>query len=100
MKTARGHKGKRLTVGKMTKGHNSGKNPSRMTSVNYAHLQVKGTITKMFHQNPLTSLKGIAETRLTYGRTDRMTGVQINIRTNPLLLSLRLRRGTRMPESQ
>ena len=34
-----------------------------MTPVNYAHLQVMGTITGQFNQNPLKNLVGAAETR-------------------------------------
>ena len=52
MKTARGAEGTRQTVEKMTKGHNW-KNQSSVTSVKYDHLQVMGTITGKFHQNPL-----------------------------------------------
>ena len=47
----------------MLKGHNSGKNQSRMTSIKYAHLQVMGTITGKFHQNPLKNVGGVEETR-------------------------------------
>ena len=70
----------RLTAEKLLKGHNSGKNQLNMTSIKYAHLQVMGTITGNFHQNPLKTVGGVAETRLclrTEGRTDG--------RTNPLL---------------
>ena len=59
----------RLTAQKLFKGHNSGKNQSSMTSINYWHLQVMGTITGKFHQNPLTTVGGVAETRLCL-RTD------------------------------
>ena len=34
-----------------------------MTSIKYDHLQVMGTITEKFHQNPLKTLGGVAETR-------------------------------------
>ena len=47
----------------MLKGHNSGKNQSSMTSIKYAYLQVMGTITGKFHQNPLKNVGGVAETR-------------------------------------
>ena len=47
----------------MPKGHNSGKNQLSMTSVKYDPLQVMGTITKKFHQNPLKNVGGVAETR-------------------------------------
>ena len=46
-----------------------------MTSIKYAHLQVMGTITVKFHQNPLKTL-GVAETRLSLrmdGQTDGQT---------------------------
>ena len=53
----------RLTAEKLLKGHNSGKNQSSMTSIKYAHLQVMATITGKFHQNPLKTVGGVAETR-------------------------------------
>ena len=53
---------------KLLKGHNSGKNQSSMTSIKYYHRQVMGTITGKFHQNPLKTLGGVAETRLCHGR--------------------------------
>ena len=62
-----------LTAEKLLKGHNSGKSQSSMTSIKYAHLQVMGTIIGKFHQNPLKTAGGVAETRLclrTDGRTD------------------------------
>ena len=65
----------RLTAENLLKGHNSGKNQLSMTSIKYAHLQAMGTITAKFHQNPLTTVGGIAETRLcpqTDGLTDCM----------------------------
>ena len=52
----------RLTVEKVLKGHNSCKNQFSMTLIKYAHLQVMGTITGKFHQNPLKTV-GVAETR-------------------------------------
>ena len=52
----------RLTVEKMLTGHNFGKNQLGMTLIKYAHLQVMGTITGKFHQNPLKNV-GVAETR-------------------------------------
>ena len=71
----------RLTAEKLLKGHNSGKSQLSMTSIKYAHLQVMGTITGKFHQNPLKTVGGgVAETRLclwTDGLTDG--------RMNPLL---------------
>ena len=53
----------RLTVEKLLKGHNSGKNQSSMTSIKYAHLQVMGTISGKFYKNPLKTVGGVAETR-------------------------------------
>ena len=74
----------RLTVEKLLKGHISGKNQLSMTSIKYDHLQVMGTITGKFHQNPLKTVGGVAETRFrTDGRTDRRK--DIDGRTNPLL---------------
>ena len=54
----------RLTAEKLLKGHDSVKNYSSMASIKYAHLQVMGTITGKFHQNPLKTVGGVAETRL------------------------------------
>ena len=34
-----------------------------MTSIKYAHLQVMATIFGKFHQNPLKTVGGVAETR-------------------------------------
>ena len=53
-------------------GHNSGKNQLSMTSIKYDHLQVMGTITAKFHQNPLKTVGGVADTRLCL-RTDERT---------------------------
>ena len=61
-KTARGVAQTRLTVEKLPKGHNSGKNQSSIILVKYYHLQVMETITGKFHQNPLKNV-GVAETR-------------------------------------
>ena len=69
LKTARDIAETRLTAEKLLKGHNSGKNQSSMTSIKYAHLQVMGTITAKFHQNPLKTVGRVAETRLCL-RTD------------------------------
>ena len=80
LKTARGVAETRLTVEKWLKGHNSGKSQLSMTSIKYDHLQVMGTITRQFHQNPLKTVGGVAETRLCL-RTDG----QVEGRTNPLL---------------
>ena len=64
----------RLTVKKVLKGHNSSKNQSSMASIKYAHLQVMGTITGKFHQNPLKTVKRVAETRTSFdimAKTDK-----------------------------
>ena len=34
-----------------------------MTSIKYAHLKVMATISGKFHQNPLKTVGGVAETR-------------------------------------
>ena len=73
LKTARGVAETRLTVEKLLKGHNCGKDQSSMTSIKYARFQVMGTITGKFHQNPLKTVGGVAKTRLclrTDGRTN------------------------------
>ena len=49
-------------------GHNSGKNQSSMTLIKYDHLQVMGIITGKFHQNPLKTVGGVADS--VYGRMD------------------------------
>ena len=75
LKTVGGVAETRLTAEKLLKGHNSGKNQSSMTLIKFLHLQVMGTITGKFHQNPLRTV-GVAETRLclrTDGRTDGRT---------------------------
>ena len=69
LKTAGGVAETRLTVEKLLKDYNSGKNQSSMTSIKYAHLQVMETITVKFHQNPFKTVGGVAETRLCL-RTD------------------------------
>ena len=49
-----------------------------MTLIKYDHLQVIATITGKFHQNPLKTVGGVAETRLclrTDGRTDGQTDI-------------------------
>ena len=63
MKTARGVAETGLTAEKLLKGHNSGKNQSSMTSIKYDHLQVMATVSGKFHQNPLKTVGGVAETR-------------------------------------
>ena len=76
LKTARGVAETRLTVEKLLKGHNSGKNQLSMTSIKYDHLQVMGTMTGKFYQNPLKAVGVVAETSLclrTDGRTDGRT---------------------------
>ena len=60
----------RLTVEKLLKGQNSNKNQLSMTSIKYDHLQVMETITGKFHQNPLKTVEGVAETRIF---VDKMT---------------------------
>ena len=69
MKTARGVAETRLSDEKLLKGHNSGKNQSSMASIKYDHLKVMGKITGKFHQNPLKTVGGDAETSLCL-RTD------------------------------
>ena len=63
LRTARGVAETRLTVEKLPKGYNSGKNQSSKTSIKY-DLQVMGTRTGRFHQNPLKTVGGVAETRM------------------------------------
>ena len=53
----------RLTVEQLLKGHNSGKNQLSMTSIKYDHLQVMTRISGKFHQNPLKTVGGVAETK-------------------------------------
>ena len=53
----------RLTVEQLLKGHDSGKNQLSMTSIIYDHFQVMATISRKFHQNPLTTIGGVAKTR-------------------------------------
>ena len=53
----------RILAQVVLKGHNSGKNQSSMTSIRYAHFQVMATISGKFHQNPLKTVEGVAETR-------------------------------------
>ena len=53
----------RLTAEKLLKGHNCSKNQWSMTSIKYAHLQVMGSITGKFHQNPLKTVGEVSETR-------------------------------------
>ena len=52
-----------LTIEKLLKGHNSDKNQLSMTSIKYDHLQVMIIIPEKFHQNPLKTVGGVAETR-------------------------------------
>ena len=80
LKTARGVAETRLTVEHLSKSHNSSKNQSSTTAIKYDHLQVMGTITGKFQQNPLNTVKGVAETRLCLWTDGRKDG-----RTNPLL---------------
>ena len=53
----------------VAKGYNSGKIRSSITSIKYYNLQIMGTITEKFHQHPLKTIGGCAETRLCL-RTD------------------------------
>ena len=39
------------------------KNQLSITSIKYDHLQVMATISRKFHQNPLKTVEGVAETR-------------------------------------
>ena len=64
VKTARRVVETRLTVEQLLKGHNSGKNQLSMTSIKYYHLQVMATISGKFQQNPLKTVGGVAETRI------------------------------------
>ena len=71
-----------------------------MTSIKYAHLQVMGTITGKFYQNPLKTVGEVAETRLclrTDERTDGRTEEGREGRTDePItIVPLDLRRGTK-----
>ena len=43
-------------------GHDSGKNKLSLILIKHDHLQVMGTITGKFHQNPLRNVRGVAET--------------------------------------
>ena len=52
LKTVGGVAETKLTAEKLLKGHNSGKNQLRITSIKYAHLQVMGTITGSFIKIP------------------------------------------------
>ena len=63
LKTARGVAETRLTAEKLLKSHNSDKNQLSITLIQYDHLQVMGSITGMFHQNPLKTGGGVAMTR-------------------------------------
>ena len=53
----------RLTVKQLLKGHNSETNQLSMTSIKYDHLLVMATISGKYHQNPLKTVGGVAETR-------------------------------------
>ena len=90
LKTVGGVAETRLTAEKLLKGHNSGKNPSSMTSIKYAHLQVMGTITKSLEnckrscRDKIVSTDGWKD-----GRMDRRTDKPITI------VPFDLRRGTK-----
>ena len=62
-----------------------------MTSMKYDHFQVNGTITRKFHQNPLKTVGGVAETRLCL-RTDVLTDGRTD--EPKTIVSFDLRRGT------
>ena len=74
LKTVGGIAETKLTAEKLLKGHNSGKNQLSMTLIKYVHLQVMGTITGKFHQNPLQTVGGVVETRLCLRMDGRMGG--------------------------
>ena len=90
LKTASGVAETRLTAEKLFKGHKSSKNQSSKTLIKYARLQVMGTITRKFHQNPLKTVGGVAETRMclwTDGQTKNYSPFE-------------LRRGTMKPQQR
>ena len=62
----------RLTAEKLLKGHNSNKNQLSMTSIKYAHLQVMATISGTIHKNPLKTVGGVAETRTSVDKMDKI----------------------------
>ena len=45
--------GTRLTVERLLKGHNSGKNQLSITSIKYDHFQVMATVSGKLYQIPL-----------------------------------------------
>ena len=53
----------RFTNEQLLKDHNSGKNQLSMTSIEHDHFQVMATISGKFHNNPLKTVGGVAETR-------------------------------------
>ena len=63
----------RLTVEQLLKDHNSGKIQLSMTLIKYDHLQVKATISGKFHQNPLKTVGGVAETRTSVDKKAKLT---------------------------
>ena len=63
----------RLTVEQLLKSHNSGKNQLSMTSIKYDHLQVMARISGKFHQNPLKTVGGVAETRTSVDKWLKLT---------------------------
>ena len=75
----------------MLKGHNSGKNQLSTTLIKYAHFQVMGTITGKFHQNPLKTVGGVAETKLCLRRDGLTDGQTDEPKT---IVPFDLRRGT------
>ena len=81
MKTVRGVAETKLTVENLLKGHNCGKNQLSITSIKYYHLQGMETRTGKFHQNPLVTVGGVAETRFrTDGRMDGQTHYYSSLR--------------------
>ena len=66
----------------MAKGHNSGKKQSGVTSIQYDPLQVMGTITGKFHQNPLKTVGGVAETRLCLRTDEPISPLRLTSKTS------------------
>ena len=56
-----------------------------MTSIKHDHLQVMGTITGKFHQNPLKTVGGVADTRLCLRTGGGLTDGRTDGQTNPLV---------------
>ena len=47
-----------------------------MTSIKYDRLQIMGAVTEKFHQNPLKTVRGVAETRLCLRTDGLMNGLK------------------------